>query len=351
MLIAIMVLAVCIIVALALLISVMTGLKSISISADFTETELDVNKDYIVSVDTEPDIKLSKLDFIVDSSSATFEAYDGDDGKAILHTLSEGVVTICVKKDDIESNYLSFNVVDLSAREAAEAAAAEAEAEAERLAAEAAAAEELTVTEYAIVIGDKVRVRSLPSTDGDILGEAKTGDAFEVIRDDASSEGGEAKNSGSTDWTKLNYNGQDGYIRNDFLKIVSEDELESAKAELTGKSKTEEKSEEKKEEKKEEKPAEEEKKEEKKEETTEQKTEEQTENTSETTTAASTTAAVSDTLPALGSGMSWSYQGVIFTPKQCDHLHARFDYAGNAAELVTHHSAGELQEILSFDGY
>ncbi|MGN0253215.1 MAG: hypothetical protein ACI4CW_02905, partial [Lachnospiraceae bacterium] len=47
---------------------------------------------------------------------------------------------------------------------------------------------------------------------------------------------------------------------------------------------------------------------------------------------------------------AWSYQGVTFTANQVAHFHSLWDYTGDAAEMVTHHSAAELQTVCEVDG-
>ncbi|MDO4188505.1 MAG: hypothetical protein Q4D29_05890, partial [Lachnospiraceae bacterium] len=124
MLIITVLLAIAIIISLVLLILQRTGLESIVINPTFADTELDVNMDYIISVNTDPSgTKTSKFDYVADSSSVTFEYRE--DGTAILHTMGEGAVTVFVKKGKIESNKLSFQIVDKAAQAAAEAAAQE----------------------------------------------------------------------------------------------------------------------------------------------------------------------------------------------------------------------------------
>ena len=206
--------------AVLLILQRVGGLESITISPTFADTELDVNMDYAISVNTDPSgAKVAKFDFVSDSSSATFEYKD--DGVAVIHTSGEGAVTVYVEGKGIESNKLTFNIVDKAAQAAAEAAAAQAAAEAEALAAQQ-AAEEAAAAEaaaaqvvYVKVIKDSVNVRSAANTDCDIVGKAKQGDTFEVINDDGS-------------WTELKFGEQTGFIRNDMIQVVSEGEDASA---------------------------------------------------------------------------------------------------------------------------
>ena len=350
MLIIVAVLAVAIIISLVLLILQRTGLEKITINPTFADTELDVNMDYILSVNTDPSgANIKKFSFEADSSSVTFEYKD--DNTAILHTNGEGAVTVYVKKGKIESNKLTFQIVDKAAQAAAAQAAADAQAEQERLEAEQASAEAEQAAEVAVTyircIKDDVNIRSMGSTDGDILGKAKKGDTFELISDNG-------------EWTEFKYGEQSGFMRNDMIETVAEGEDVSAsepqpQAEAP-------KQEEKKEEKKEEKPAEQaaqpsaeeqaaaEAK--KAEEAAKKAAEEEAKKAAEAAQAAAELAAqqaataATGALPASG---AWIYQGKTFTAKQVAYFHAKWDYTGDAAEMVTHHSAGELQQAWEFD--
>ena len=342
MLIITVVLAIAIIISLVLLILQRTGLESIVINPTFADTELDVNMDYIISVNTDPSgAKTSKFDYEADSSSVTFEYRE--DGTAILHTLGEGAVTVFVKKGKIESNKLTFQIVDKAAQAAAEAAAAAAEAEAaaaaeaEAAAAEAEAAAAVQVR-YIKAIKDNINIRSSASTDGDILGKAKLGDTFEVINDDGS-------------WTEFKYGDKSGFMRNDMIELLPEGDT----AEVTAPSATEEKKEETKaEEKKEEKPAEQSADAEAK------KAEEQAKKDAEAAQkaaeeAAQAAAAAAAAAPPAATGAMpasgpWMYQGTLFSAAEVAHFHALWDYTGDAAEMATHHSAGELRKVSQVDG-
>ena len=90
-----------------------TTLKSIEISSDVSGQELEINQDYIIDVTYKPD-HASNLNFTynIDSSCATFDKSGNDNEKAILHTKSEGTVTLSVYSNTISSNSLSFTIVD-----------------------------------------------------------------------------------------------------------------------------------------------------------------------------------------------------------------------------------------------
>ncbi len=347
MLIIAVVLAIAIIISLVVLILQRTGLEKITINPTFADTELDVNMDYIVSINTDPSgANAEKFDYETDSSSVTFSYKD--DGTAVIHTTGEGAVTIYVKKGKIESNKLSFQIVDKAAQAAAEQAAAEAIAEQERLQAEqeaeqASAEAEATVT-YIKVTKDNVNIRSNGSTDGDVLGKAKLGDTFEMINDNG-------------EWTEFKYGDQSGFMRNDMIAVVSEGE--EVTATVPEEPKPEEKKEEKKEETKKEEPkkeltpeeqaAQEAKKAEEAQKAAEeaaQKAAEEAAAQAAALAAQQASMAATGALPASG---AWIYQGKTFSAKQVAYFHAKWDYTGDAAEMVTHHSAGELQQAWEFD--
>ena len=308
--------------------------KALQITPDFTETELNINGQYSFTVSATPaKASIKKVDCIVDDPTATFEMEK--DGKATLITGgSEGTVTVYIEYKDIKSNVLTFQVVDQAAKAAAEAAAA-AEAQA------AAEAEAASAKKYVQMTGDNVNVRAQNNTDCDILGKAKKGEMFEKVED-------------VDEWSHIMFNGQDGYIKSEFLTEITEEQFLAGGTAAPAE-------EEKKEEKKEEEKKEEEKKEEQQptqEVTPEASTDDaakaaaeaqaQQELLAQAMAAAATAApAATGSLPASG---PWTYQGVTFTANQVAHFHALWDYTGDAAEMVTHHSAGELQTVCDVDG-
>ena len=319
-----LVLGVAVIISLVLLILQRTGLETITINPTFADTELDVNMDYIISVNTDPSgANIAKFDYESDSTAVTFEYKD--DGIALLHTSGEGAVTVYVKSGKIESNKLTFNIVDKAAQAAAAAAQAQAEAEAAAAAeAEAAAAAEAEAAAAAQVryikcIKDNVNIRSSASTDGDVLGKAKLNDTFEVINDDGS-------------WTEFKYGDKSGFMRNDMIEMLPEGETPSVTPPQESTQETEKKEETKK--------AEEEAKKAQEEELKKQQ---------------EAAAAALAAQPAVATGKmpdkgAWAYQGVTFTANQVAHFHALWDYTGDGAEMVTHHSAAELQQVCKVDG-
>ena len=342
-----LVLGVAVIISLVLLILQRTGLETITINPSFADTELDVNMDYIISVNTDPSgANIAKFDYESDSTAVTFEYKD--DGIALLHTSGEGAVTVYVKSGKIESNKLTFNIVDKAAQAAAEAAQAQAEAEAAAAAeAEAAAAAEAEAAAAAQVryikcIKDNVNIRSSASTDGDVLGKAKLNDTFEVINDDGS-------------WTEFKYGDKSGFMRNDMIEMLPEGETPSVTPPQESTQETEKKEETKKEEQTTEQTAEQ---------TAEQKAAEEAKKAEEEAKKAQeeelkkqqeALLAAAAAQPAVATGKmpdkgAWSYQGVTFTANQVAHFHALWDYTGDAAEMATHHSAAELQKVCEVDG-
>lgn len=214
------------------------SLKGLSLQPDFTEQELSVNQQYTFTVKGTPDsASLKKVECSCDDMSATFELSKSGEKATLITGGSEGTVTVYVEYKDIKSEVLTFQVVDMAARaakQAEEEAAAQAAAEAEAAAAAEAEAQAAAKV-YVMMTGDNVNVRAQNNTDCDILGKAKKGESFEKVEN-------------VDEWTHILYNGQDGYVKTEFLKEVSEEEALSAPAPDTTENKTEEKKEEKKEE-------------------------------------------------------------------------------------------------------
>lgn len=307
----------------------LTVLKSIQISPDFAEQELDIDTDYTFTVVTDPTkANLKNAEYVANNGYATITVSETEKGKFTLHTMAEGTITVVVRDWDTEteSNALTFEVVD-QARVAAEAAEAQAKAEAEAAAAaEAQAQAEAEAAAAAarklVMTTDKVKVRATPSTDGDVKALVELGEVFTKIED---VEDG---------WTKIEYEGEEAYIKSDYLKEVTEEEATQAQEEATIK-KTEEESEDKKE-----------------------------DTTATTDTAASDAAAkkAADDAAALAAQQAaaaaaaaaspyvWTYQGVGFTQKEVDLFHSLWDYTGNYDEFVTHHTSAELVSLCQAKG-
>lgn len=325
-------------------------LRELKITPNFADTELNVGTEYTFNIEATPSkASVKKVEFICDDPTATFEA--GDDGQAVLRTGSEGSVTVHLEyKGDISSNTLSFSVVDIAAREAAAAAEEQQRLEEEAAAAEAAAAEEAAaeVKEYVKLTGDNVNVRPGPSKDGDPLGKAKQGEIFEKVEE-------------VEDWTHVIYNGQDGYLKTEFLTPATAEEANGGAAD--GEANVEEqpaeeqqtaeaKPEEKKEEKKEEAPAPvadadaDAKKKAEEEAAAAQKALED-----QLAKQAAEAAAAAAAAPAPAAGVV-AYitcsDGVRvgLTQDMVNKIHAQWDFGGDAMELASHHSVGDLEAVI-----
>ena len=335
-----LVLGVAVIVSLVLLILQRTGLESITINPTFADTELDINMDYIISVNTDPSgANISKFEYESDSTAVTFEYKD--DGIALLHTSGEGAVTVYVKSGKIESNKLTFNIVDKAAQAAAEAAAAQAEAEAAaaaeaEAAAAAAEAEAAAQVRYIKCIKDNVNIRSSASTDGDVLGKAKLNDTFEVINDDGS-------------WTEFKYGDKSGFMRNDMIEMLPEGETPSVTPPQDNSSETEKKEETKKEEQTTEQTSEQ---------TAEQKAAEEAKKAEEAAKkaqeeelkkqqeAAAAALAAQQAMQAAGTVINCKDGKCLVTPAQLDKIHVTWDFAGDAVEQAGHHTISELEAVI-----
>jgi len=190
------------------------GVETVTLQPDFIETELNVSSQYTFTVKTdEDDASAKKTELVCSDPSISFTM--SEDGKAVLYTsVTEGTFSVYAMYKDVKSNDLTFTVVDMVAREQAEAeaaAAAQAEAEAAAAEAEAAAAEAEVATMYVRMKGDDVNVRAENNTNCSVLGKAKKGEVFEKL-------------DTVDDWTHIMYNGQEGYIKTEYLEDISEEE-------------------------------------------------------------------------------------------------------------------------------
>lgn len=184
---------------------------SIALSPNFMEQELDVNSDYTFSITATPEkAKLRKISYEIDSDIATFEALKADKKdknakkQAVLHTTSEGTITISVKASKVTSNVLTYTVVDKAAREAEAAQAAlDAQVQMEQNPPDSENTGELVKTTT------RVRIRSIPGTDGEVLRTCDPDETYTKL--------GETDNG----WSKIDYNGQEAYIKSDYLVPAS----------------------------------------------------------------------------------------------------------------------------------
>ena len=299
----------------------LTALKSIQISPDFAEQELDIDTDYTFTVVTDPaNASLKNAEYVADNGYATITVSETEKGKFTLHTMAEDTITVVVRDWDTEteSNSLTFEVVD-QARIAAEEAEAQAKAEAEAAAAaEAQAQAEAEAAAAAakklVMTTDKVKVRKDPSTDGEVVSLVDIGEVFTKIEDVEDA------------WTKIEYEGGEAYIKSDYLQEVTEEEAAQAKEEAEAKAKEEE-----------EKAKEEEKK----------KEETKKEETPATALVAAQQAAA---VAAAATGHPFTDkngQSTTFTAAEWDKLVSIWAYTGQAEEMISHHTCGELRTALS----
>ncbi len=199
-------------------------LESLTLTPSFAEQELDVNKDYIFTFAMSPDtakVGDDEIDYIIDAGNATFESYG--EGKAILHTYSAGPVTVCIRskgKEKVESNYLYYNIRDIAAEQAAAQAEADAraqaEADAQALQEAKAAAEEAAAKPTYVKTNDNVRMRKSPSTESDenIIKKCAIGEVYLRLET-------------VDDWSRLQYEEGEAYIKSEFLDSISDEEAQT----------------------------------------------------------------------------------------------------------------------------
>lgn len=93
-------------------------LKSITISSDIANQELEVDQDYIIKIKCEPeDANISNFKYNIDGSCASLSKSNTDKMTAILHTTTEGTATISISSGEINSNSLKFTIIDKNVTE------------------------------------------------------------------------------------------------------------------------------------------------------------------------------------------------------------------------------------------
>lgn len=128
--------------ALSLLIfiySMATALPSptlLALSSNVEGQTLEINSDYIINLQYEPsDATLSAVTYKVDTPSLAEITTDSDNPSQLtLRTNGEGIINITAVRGSLESNTLSFEIIDSARIEQEKAAEAEKEAEALKIA-------------------------------------------------------------------------------------------------------------------------------------------------------------------------------------------------------------------------
>ena len=93
------------------------SIESLKISSDISGDVLDVGKDYEIKISNTPkDSSLGNLKYHISGNGATFKE-SGSENIAILHTKSEGDVTIYVSSGNVKSNSITFKIVDSTKEE------------------------------------------------------------------------------------------------------------------------------------------------------------------------------------------------------------------------------------------
>lgn len=337
-----------IVAAVILLLRSLKTLKSITLTPNFAETELDVDQDYVFTIKANPSkANLKSLKYTVDDATASFGKGSGSETTtAILHTGAEGTVTLYVNKDKVKSNVLTFQVVDQARKAEEEAAAAEKAAQEAQLAAEAAAQEmqEAEAVTMVMVTGDNVRMRAEPNTDCEIVKTCKKGETYTKIET-------------VDDWTKIDNAGRECYIKTEFLKEVTAEEADQAQAEITQEQQDTAEADKKKEEEK-------------------KKTEETQKNNNDQAAADAAAKAAADAeakakadaeaaakaqaeaeaaAQAAAAAAAAASAGSVtincadgpaqFSKAEYDYFVATWNYTGMPEEMMTHHSAAELHQL------
>lgn len=290
----------------------MHKLKTVSLVPNFSETELKPDTDYLFVIKTEPyNADIKSIKYNIDDPSAVFKAGTGPH-KAELHTGGGGTITLYVNVGDIESEKLSFDVTDpIGEEETVVTEAADTEPVSEEVIPEADVGSEpepepvKTVT----VTGDNVRMRAEPNTDCDVVKTCSKGETYDLIEVVG-------------EWTGVDNNGQECYIKTEFLEeSVKEPEQP---AEDSGEEKTQESA------------------------AGGVNADIHTDNTSGGQTNNNTADKPAEADKVIGEGMvevECKDGKAMFTQAEYDYFVATWSYTGMADKMMTHHTADELHKL------
>ncbi len=93
------------------------SVESLKISSTVADTTLEVGQDYEIKISSSPkDSSLDNIRYHISGGSGTFKSSDSKN-IAILHTTSEGTVTIYISSGDVASNSLTFKIIDSTKEE------------------------------------------------------------------------------------------------------------------------------------------------------------------------------------------------------------------------------------------
>ncbi len=196
----------------------MHRLKTVSIVPNFSDTELKADEDYLFIIKSEPfNADIKSLEYNVDDPSATFKATEPH--RAVLHTGNAGTLTMYVSLGSIESEKISYTVIDNAASGDGVLHTEPVDEPEDEMPVEEAAAEEPVQPEEPqvrifMVNGDNVRMRAEPNTDCEVVKTCKKGETYTFIEV-------------SGEWTGVDNDGKECYIKSEFLDEVIQEQSEA----------------------------------------------------------------------------------------------------------------------------
>ena len=287
----------------------MHKLKSVSLVPNFSETELKADTDYLFIIKTEPyNADIKSIKYNIDDPSSVFKEGTGPH-KAELHTGGAGTITMYVNVGDIESEKISFTVTDpfgvaetaVEDTEDAEPAGEEAVFETE-----AVTEPEPEPVKTVTVTGDNVRMRSEPNTDCEVVKTCSKGETYNLIEV-------------TGEWTGVDNNGQECYIKTEFLE-----ETVQEPAADTGGEKTQDNT------------------------AAGANSDNNANATADNATDSNTADKSAEADMVIGEGMvevECKDGKAMFTQAEYDYFVATWSYTGMADKMMTHHTADELHKL------
>ena len=186
-------------------------IKKLDISPDFTEMELNTSMEYSFTVTCEPkEADLKGINVVSSNPDVIVKLVEN---KIYIKTGEKtGTESLYVENSKCRSNVVSYTITAPAEETVAENNTTKTQALVDLDKIDDDNSEEIidSVTKevkYVKVNADSVNVRSQSNTDCDVIGKTKKNEVFTLVGEEA-------------DWSIIEYNGQNGYIKTEYLEIT-----------------------------------------------------------------------------------------------------------------------------------
>ena len=186
-------------------------IKKLDIFPDFTEMEVNTSMEYSFTVTCEPkEADLKGINVVSSNPDVIVKLVEN---KIYIKTGEKtGTESLYVESSKCRSNVVSYTITAPAEEAVAENNTTKTQALVDLDKIDDDNSEEIidSVTKevkYVKVNADSVNVRSQSNTDCDVIGKAKKNEVFTLVGEEA-------------DWSIIEYNGQNGYIKTEYLEIT-----------------------------------------------------------------------------------------------------------------------------------